>query len=425
VLEGRVVTGGGEPIVGAEVVAFLNLDAPVGDDRRDERMAREIQRLTGRGSASARTGAEGVYKLEHLPEAEFTLVARGPSYEPAELAGVRGGDRVPDLVLRRLASVTGAVTAGVNGDPVREFRLLLVRKTAESEEDVEADFDRMREVKDEEGRFARDRLRPGSYTLGIKARGFAFYRTAFRLEEGEEKALPVALDRGFSVTLQVLAAATGEPIAGARVSCNESHDEPQELDDRRFDFISENRFTDEAGRHTADALAAGKYSLSVRHDDFVAESGSIASVEIPADDGKEFTFRLEAAGRIQGSVANLGEIDLQRANYHLLLRPAAAEGRGTVKEAAPGAEGEGGRDGSSAAEPPAPEQWVWIDGHGGGKFHQGSLRPGTYQVFLKKQVYRTVDGGKPQPIEEAGEPVLLDTVEIEAGKTKSLNLRAP
>ena len=68
-------------------------------------------------------------------------------------------------------------------------------------------------------------------------------------------------------------------------------------------------------------------------------------------------------------------------------------------------------------------EWVWINLYNGGTFEKGSLRPGTYDVVLKKSVY-VGEGGVRRSTED-GETIPMGTIVIKPGETVTKNFPVP
>ena len=122
-IRGRVVDTAGAPIRDVEVVAFVDLEG-AREGERDRQVLRTL-RFTGPGRGIARTPTDekGRYTLKRLPEGEYTVMARKRGFLPAEAPSLQPGEQVPDLVLRRLASLRGVVRAASTREPIPEYRL--------------------------------------------------------------------------------------------------------------------------------------------------------------------------------------------------------------------------------------------------------------------------------------------------------------
>ncbi len=419
-LEGLVVSWDGQPLQNIEVSAFLDIEQPDSEGELEEFQV--MRRFAGRGSAHVRTGRDGYYTLTHLPDGQFTLVARAAGYMPAEVAGLSPGDRVPDLVLRRLGGLRVKVTAADTGLPILSYTIQIRRILGEGER--RSPFDSyLPSQKVEDGEYFRDGLRPGSYRVSVSADRYAGTTGKAEIREGEENLYSVSLQPGFRYDILVLDKETGVPIEGAQVNYHRIKEEGES----EFGFYNSNNNlrTGENGWVSIDTLAEGKYSARVSHVYYYLAEGKNPEFEIPRDAGSRIEFQMNLAGRIQGRLSNIAKADFQSVNYHLILRPAVGlqPQRGTAQTEQ--AVSPVGRSRVALAKSSLPqEQQVWIHPREG-TFNQGSLRPGTYDLFLKKRTYKKAEDGSFQLVEGEEEPLPVGTVEVLPGETANLNLKAP
>ncbi|MBI1853430.1 MAG: sigma-70 family RNA polymerase sigma factor [Planctomycetes bacterium] len=178
-VEGRVVDGNGDPVVGAEVSAVAH---PL--------LANTVKIWVLNGALKARhvtTSADGRFAIERLPvDHAIAIAARAPGFAPifseAFLARTSRGE--PEVVVRlfREARVVGSISEA-DGSPVAGARVVLPCHTAgmASPDGVESRAD---------GTFELSAIGPGRYSLeaGLDGRRFeSNVINPFDLAEGETK----------------------------------------------------------------------------------------------------------------------------------------------------------------------------------------------------------------------------------------------
>lgn len=239
---GRLVTGDGEPIVGAYVSS-----------------------VSTRGCwRSARTDSQGLFRLEDLqPDVAHCLfaVADGFGTSAYEFPGpllLSGEYDFGDIVL-----VPGALLSGRLVDPLgnplsgERIRLEIAYQkrfafSGPREEVVGESYVGSRAVDtDEQGRFSFGGLAPGSYSVGVGPSGTTDVRS-LRLHAGERiRDIELVLDAALVFTGQVVDQA-GDPVPRAGVII-----EPEPPTDGRI----AHQLTDADGRFHAEGFAAGTYRI--------------------------------------------------------------------------------------------------------------------------------------------------------------------
>lgn len=343
--------------------------------------------------ASVRTDGNGRWRLGGLPVRELTLVARAPDHEDpneSEAQVVRPGEAPKVLVLTRLSSLSGSAVDSLTGNPVSSFEVFVSLASLGSAEANTSDTRGElvpREFIDPRGMFRIDGLRPGSFFLAVRARGFAVWAQRVTLAPGEDTDVRVLLERGWTLRGTVVDRETGLPIPNARVVCSR-HGRRQEDLPCHVTLSDTRDWTDAMGQFAVSGLDPGEYSVSTHHPGYIPDKDQGQGRVAIGDTEPEFLrLGMLAAGGLQGKIENLGENWIA---VRLVLRRV---------------DGESGGDLRCNPEP-------------NGRFHAASILPGTYQVELEK--YQS----KPKPqIVRMGEP--LGEVVIRAGETATFDARAP
>ncbi|MCU0223326.1 MAG: carboxypeptidase-like regulatory domain-containing protein [Acidobacteria bacterium] len=236
-VEGTVAKAGGEPAAGVRVEAHG--ESPGG---RDESLAGTL------------TGADGGYRLAHLPAGAGTVVRRGGTStlddeERRSVALADGATVRVDFVLGN--RVEGTVRRG--GLPVPGARVALSELAMPGEREGNRpsfDFQVQAGYTDAEGRYAIGGVRAGEKLLEVGA-GRQQTRRVVTVADQPVTTLDVALPARL-VTGTVVAKEDGQPIAGARVSS-------QPPGERRGNTSAMIRMTnsDDATGETADMTAGG------------------------------------------------------------------------------------------------------------------------------------------------------------------------
>jgi hypothetical protein len=325
---------------------------------------------------------------------------RSGPYDPGTIAWEPSGEA------EHLARVRGVVTASDTGFPVPEY--FLQSKEQESEDTHISS--KVQRIKNLAGAFLLEGLKPGTYRLGVKAQGYAIHWQEIQLGAGkEEESLQIRLERGSYIRVRVVTVDTGEPVAGARInyiSASKPLIYSTEDDEDLEDHIYREFVTSEDGSSTVDSLTEDNYSLHASRDGFFPDKTMDVRVDIPADAGKEFKLLLLRGGKLSGRIMNISKVETSGPRFWLVLQEVPTTPH-TFEELFP----------VNPAD---------------GSFTSDDLRPGTYKIFLEKQAPKDKNYTRvsrrlnPDSAENRGrEKALLGTVEIEPGKTKQLELRAP
>jgi protocatechuate 3,4-dioxygenase beta subunit len=417
VIEGLVKDDAGQPAAGAQVLAFLDLEVPFPE--REVAEFRMMRNLAGNGVSQSRADAEGRYRLTHLPEGEFSIVARADGYVPAEAPGVKAGARVPDLVLERLAALRVLVRDGRSQQPVPSYHLEIQRVHVEGERGMPFDsWIPPQNVESPEGEYLRENLRPAAYAINVTADGYGEADKTVELRPGIDNEVVVPLFPGFRVEVAALDSAERSPIAGVNVS-RYALDAEGNTRSRSYIGRSAERVTGEDGLAVLDTLGEGRYRIQAYHDYYYGDDASFRDVELPRDDGQRIELVMKAAGKVTGTLQGAPEPDLERVQHILVLRSVEPSG-----EAAAEIRKSSARKESGQPPPPAQEFQIWVDPRRG-QFQHGSLPPGQYRIFFKRSVLQVTEDGGRMYAEDGAEPIEIGSVEVRPHQTEELRLRRP
>lgn len=270
-IAGRVVAEGGGPVPGALVS-----------------VAREPAFREGLAVAQATTGEDGAFELPGLDPGRYRLTARAEGRASARLRGVPAGKRDVLVELGEGARLAGCVRDAASGAAVAPFTVLVLDRRTPLFRPVR----RSRSFVDASGCYALDDLPRGPAAVVVSAPGFApSAELAVELDPAREALADAALERGGRLAGVVRDAATGAPLAGARLSVEGS------LTDAASTFpVLAEATTDASGRFVLTGLPR-RFSLSA------AAAGHHARVvgglEAPASGGAaeiEIALRPVAAG---------------------------------------------------------------------------------------------------------------------------------
>ena len=362
-LEGWVIDDAGLPVAAVEV------------------FAREGMALI----ASARTDGGGRWRLGGLPERELTLGARAPGHEPSEPQVVRPGEAPAALVLTRLSSLSGSAVDSLTGRPVSSFEVFVSFGPAEAADSSDAGVKlKPREFIDPRGWFRIDGLRPGSFLVAVRARGFAVWTQRVTVAPGEDTAVRALLERGRTLRGTVADRESGLPIPGAQVQCRRRGRAPEDLPSH-VDLNDTRDWTDAVGEFALPGLVPGEYSVNAHHPGYIPDKDQV--VAIGDTEPESLRLAMFPGGGLAGEIENLGENWIA---VRLVLKRI---------------------DGESVGD-------LWCNPEPNGRFHATSVPPGTYRVELEKYQWKP----KPQFV-RMGEP--RGEVVIRAGETATFNTRAP
>jgi protocatechuate 3,4-dioxygenase beta subunit len=422
-IEGRVVDSGGAPVPGAEVEAFPEGELPGEEIDDAAEFSGRMARWSAIGLASARTGPDGGFRLPHLPDAPFTLLARAAGFEPEAARGFRPGGAAAEIVLGRYSAIRGAVIAADTKGTVTSFQVNVINKAKraalrKSTGMVESRLGTEGELRfsDPAGRFLYDGLRPGEYEVTVVAAGFLPRVLDAVVQAGEELALDVLLERGARVEGIVIDAESGGPVAGAAIHAWRQDSSP----DAGFHLRGGEATSREDGSFVLAGLADGKYVVNASHP-FYALGGlpggaRMPELEVFGEAPARIEIRLRPAGSIEGTVRGLSRerTGNRELRHWLVLSPAGEETAGKEKDPAA-----------------AWQNHLYVDPSG--RFHKSNVLPGKYRIDLKRQ---PVEEGRHVSLGPMGgfgtsnpagpeETFPLGEVEIEAGRVATFEAAAP
>ncbi len=410
-IEGSVVAADRSPLPDVEIVAFIETDDETDDDKSLNTSLREIRRWALSGTASCRTGAEGEFEMNHLPDCTFLIVARKKGYEPFEIHGVKCGEKLKDIVLLPYGAIHGVVIDAKTRRPVPSFS---IQSRAEGKDKNEISFSAglmSRTFDNDKGRFLFEDVAPGTYTLNVHSTGYAPASHAVDVFPGEIADVKVVLEEGMRMEGIVVEVKTDYPVEGVRIIC--SHNDPEQRSQGYFP--QDPVLSDDQGRFTIDGLVEGSYTCTAQHNLYTVEKQ--AQFELPRDLGSLVSLKMRPAGTVQGRILNLPSIDRSKAVYQIRLQPAHAKEKhppSLVEETKP----QNVDTSESGAKDALPEHAFPVTTHVSpdGSFSRQGLAPGVYSVELRKVKYTE---NKQPAFETIGE------VEVRAGHTEKVELRIP
>ncbi|MGQ9591960.1 MAG: carboxypeptidase regulatory-like domain-containing protein, partial [Planctomycetota bacterium] len=214
-IRGVVADPAGAPVAGAQIRCLREPGA--GDE--EGRRVLEAQRFLGGAYRTARSGPEGEFAVVGLPPGLYAISAEKPGYARGEVSGAAPGEAEIRLVLVPAGSIAVAVADAASGAPIPRFSVSIRRKDGGARPD--ASFGLPLDASDPYGRFVRDGLEPGAYDVEVSAPGYASASAPADVAPGAVSERSFLLVRSGSVAGIAFDAATGTPVAGARVSIAE------------------------------------------------------------------------------------------------------------------------------------------------------------------------------------------------------------
>jgi hypothetical protein len=248
---GRVTDLHGKPIASARVVVVgPRMSSPTNADGYYEISVPAIVAI----SATARSDGS----VETNAPTQYELIAEHDDYSESDRVTVSVDQRSVNFTLRPLGAIEGRVVAARNGQPVTEFRIRPELRHDPEPTTLEADFKRIR---DEAGRFRLDRIKAGTATISVGAKGFA--DTTINIPPvvaGETRErVEVRLEPGAVLRGQVVDQ-DGHGVRFAQASGGYP---------RRGDV------TDSEGNFELDSLTTGPLELTVKHEKYAPKKVTV------------------------------------------------------------------------------------------------------------------------------------------------------
>lgn len=248
VIEGRVVTADGEPVVEAFIQASEQSDSLYGGHSI---------------SAHARTDAEGRYRITGAPIGLATIVVHhGDTPRLRKSLEVKPGSNTVDLVLERGFEISGQVV-GPDGTPIRGAAVSIQSAATGP---IQTFFGTSQAVSADGGAFALSDVEPGKYVISASLEGYAPGRSETFEVSADVTGLLLELQRGATLKGRVLGLEFDE--LGSLVVA--AFSQQGGMRQGRVDF---------SGEYVLDSLAPGQWHVQAR----VTGSGrsSMMQVEVP------------------------------------------------------------------------------------------------------------------------------------------------
>ena len=365
--------------------------------------------MVGRGNANDLTNKEGRYDLTHLPEGEFTLVARADGYETTEVVSVKSGQRVPDLILGRFSSIKVVAEASDTGLPVLNYKIQLKKNLEDGEK--RNPFDRRFEAKtieNEEGEYIQEGLGKGRYQLELVSRGYRHVSREVLLKGDEDYTEVIKMEPGFILEILAVRKDTMDPIEGVEVKYRMLQDDNSKSIEQPT--LNVEYRTGQDGLAVLDSLSEGQYSISVTHPYYINET-DLVNMEFPRDTDRQLKCEFSPAGIVKGKFNNISEENFQSVDYKLEFYTLDGKGKQKVPD---------------ESANPSEETWdynLWVDPTRG-TINQESMRVGNYKLLLKRKTYQIEEGQRvdSEPVHASFQ---MGELEIRPGETHDLNLMVP
>lgn len=285
VLAGRVLWADGTPAVGAHVYAGI----------------------PNKAMHAEQTDAEGRFRVHYVPEGRLAVGVLVPGLPVQVQFGLEPGRE--DLVFRLPAagSLAGRVTRATDGGAVTDFKMQI--------EALDVSDMQMRFVekimnkalgptrfRDEQGRYAFERVAAGRYRVTIEASGFPrIVHEDVQVGAGGATELDIELPRGNGLSGRVVHA-DGNPAAETRIYLFDAQGPLQNVSALGLAAFLEDREPDAWSRGDGsfgiEATASGTYDIAFLRAGFL---GAIErGVDLTNDDVEDLRIELPASGSVRG-----------------------------------------------------------------------------------------------------------------------------
>lgn len=287
-LAGRVITPDGQGFAGAQVRA-LSYNA------------------SNQSNGEALTAEDGSFVIEDLSEGNYSLQATAQGWGMARANRVEGGSTDLILELVRQGSVTGVVV-GSDDRPLSRYSVS-ARQVVPGSAILGRPMHTRQVRNSDGGEFMLAGLADGTWCVEAKAEGYApTLSDTFIITGGNQApAVTLKMSRGGTLTGQVISAATGQPVAGARVSTLDNDYVPNPLSDLLGDATPRSTAkrttaTDKDGRFTLTTLNPEFYQLEIKHPQFTTMTVRDLRVNDSEEPVEVGPFALMAGGSVRGTV---------------------------------------------------------------------------------------------------------------------------
>lgn len=275
--------------------------------------ARVMFRVTGSRSHGAHRRVESVMADE---DGKFTLIglesgncevwARGETHLQSQRQIVQAGATGVRIELPRAGRIEGVVVDGATNEPIKQYTLLI---TGNQDIIIPSRMYRRR-IKDPEGRFVFDGLRPMKLWAVVRAEGYAeTLHGPLEVASGQVvSGLVVKVGRGATVRGRVVDD-QGQPVAVAKVTLSRSSIDMSRPESAFLGPLVNQHapkvhgVTDKDGNYEISGLRAGKWTIKAEHaryaTDFEIKIDVAGSGITDAPD-----LRVKQAGGVRGIVRN-------------------------------------------------------------------------------------------------------------------------
>jgi hypothetical protein len=253
---------------------------------------------------------DGSFEIEGLEAGKVRVDADAPGFHGASV-DAKAGDTGVELRLGRLTTLAGIVVSLTDGEPVRNFSLVL--EPAEGLFDAKTMFGggggaeqafgrivRDRFTSREDGTFSVNRVVPGSYDAIFSANGFGLHtEPALEIPREGRRGVVVMLEPEAAAFGVLVDSRSGEPVSGAVVRTSAGNS----MSDLMNGMVrpAAKARSDSAGRFRLGELSAGAVSLVVEHPQYMR----LGLTELVLAAGEQHdlgTLRLSKGGAVFGTV---------------------------------------------------------------------------------------------------------------------------
>ncbi len=243
------------------------------------------------------SGPDGRFAIDFGSVEQATLIVRGEDIVNDTFEGIRAGSKDNVLTVRRSLPVNGIVRDAATGEPVKRFRVTVLRPGEGWSPGIRGrgPMDASEELWAPDGRFTVRTRTPDAVTVGVVAPGYGPVQQDVALEQNGHMDPVEFLLKPELAAAGVVVDSAGRPIGGARVVAT-AWDNGQRVG-------SANATTDPDGRFALGGLEAKAYTLLVMLRDFAHTE---APLDLTRQAKAEVRIVLERTGVIEGRVMRDG-----------------------------------------------------------------------------------------------------------------------